>query len=219
MIDIILFAGIAAFIGVRLYNALGRKDFDHNHGKAPVVTPAPEKVVDAKYVVLKPVVDTEDDAKLDEIFGKELAKAIRKVRAIDPSFSALNFLNGAKKAFEVILKAFGTGDKETLKPLLTSDVYNNFSSEIDERANSGNITENTLIAILSATIKDITVHNKYVRIAIQIVSEQVSLIKDKQGKIVEGDPSHVEKIDEIWIFGRDFNSASPNWELIETSAA
>lgn len=219
MIDIILFAGIAAFIGVRLYNTLGRKDFESDKAKAPVVSPVPEKVIDASYVVLKPVVAEDDDAKLEEVFGKELAIDIRKVRAIDPSFSGQNFLSGAKKAFEVILKAFTSGDKETLKPLLSKDVYKSFEGEIDARAGSDRIVETTLVAIISATIKDIAITNKYAKIATRIVSEQVNLIKDKHGKVVEGNPSQLDRIDEIWTFGRDLSSANPNWELIETAAA
>lgn len=219
MIDIILFAGIAAFIGFRLYQVLGKKDFEAGKTPAPATPPAPEKVIDATYVVVKPVVPAEDESKLDEIFGKEIAVSIRNLKKLDPSFSGQAFISGAKKAFEIILKAFASGNRETLQPLLGKDVYKAFSAAIDERAISETVFQTTLVAIASATIKDITVNNKYVRIAVNIVSEQIHLVKDKQGKVVQGNPSQIDKINETWTFGRDINSTNPTWELVETAAA
>lgn len=212
MLDIIFFAAIAAFIGFRLYNALGRKDFDH--GDVVHHPSVPDTVIETSYVEIKPATD---DGQLEEKFGKKLAEKIREIRKIDPSFTAEAFLVGAKKAFEMIVKAFSSLDKTTLKPLLSKEVYKNFSLEIDSRTESDNIAETTVVAIPSSSIKDIVLNQKYVRIAVKIVSEQVHVIRDKKGTIIEGDPSQIDKIEEIWTFGRDLSSLNPNWELLETA--
>ena len=159
-----------------------------------------------------------EDANLEEKFGEKLAIKIREIRKIDPSFAIENFLNGARRAFEIIISAFSAGEKNTLKPLLSKEVYKNFASEIDNREKDGKIEETTLVSILSSTIKNIAFSKKYVSIAVQIVSEQINIIRDKEGKIIEGNPSQVDKIEEIWTFGRDLSSSNPNWELMETSA-
>lgn len=214
MLDIIFLAFIAAFIGFRLYNALGRKDFEH--GNVVHHPAAPPKVIETSYVEIKPATD---DSQLEEKFGIKLAEKIREIRKIDPSFTVESFLSGAKKAFEIIVKAFSNLDKATLKPLLSKEVYNSFSLEIDSRAQSQQIQETTLVAIPLSSIKEIILSQKYVRIAVQIVSEQVHIIKDKKGVIIEGDPSQIDRIEEIWTFGRDLTSQNPNWELLETAAA
>ncbi len=215
MLDIIFFAAIAAFIGFRLYNALGHKNFEP--GK--VVSAAnpeskPDKVIEANFTIIKP----EDDNALEEKFGKNLAEKIREIRKYEQAFTAENFIFGAKKAFEIILKAFSSGDKATLQPLLSEEVYNNFAGEIDKREHEHLIEETTLVAILSTNIKNIILNKKYVKVAVQIVSEQINIMRDKQGKIISGNPSRVDKVEELWVFGRDLASSNPNWKLLETAA-
>lgn len=215
MLDIIFFAAIAAFIGFRLYNTLGHKNFEPGIAVAPKIEKnKPEKVIDASYTIVQP----EDDNVLEEKFGKNLAENIREIRKHDASFTVEGFLLGAKKAFEIIVKAFSTGNKEALKPLLSKEVYTNFANEIDKREAQNQVEETTLVAILSSNIKNIVLNKKYVRIAVQIVSEQVNVIRDRQGKIIEGNPSQMDKVEELWIFGRDLSSTNPNWELLETAA-
>jgi len=214
MLDIIFFAIIAAVIGFRLYNTLGRKDFEHENHKNVVTFPKSDKEIETSYVELSP----SEDEDLEEKFGKKLAASIREIRRHDPSFAVESFLNGAKRAFEIILKSFSGGDKAALKPLLSKEVYKNFANEIDNREKEGRVEETTLLAIPSSTIKNIVLKKKYVQIAVQIVSEQINIIRDKKGKIIAGDPSHVDTVEEIWTFGRDLSSKNPNWELMETSA-
>lgn len=215
MLDIIFFAAIAAFIGFRLYNVLGHRNFESGASAAPSSKKnAPEKVIDASYIVLKP----DDDKILEEKFGKNLAEKIGEVKKYDSSFTVESFITGAKKAFEIIVKAFSAGNKEALKTLLSSEVYTNFVNEIDKRETKNRFEETTLVAILAANIKNIMLNRKYVRVAVQIVSEQINIIRDKQGKIIEGNPSQVTRVEELWTFGRDLGSTDPNWELLEIAA-
>src|SRR3990167_10397610 len=102
--DIIFFAALAVFVGLRLYNALGRKDFEP--GKVATF-PDAKKIIETNYVEVK----ASDDANLEERFGKKIAETIREIRKTDPSFTVDDFLNGARRAFEIIIKAFSSCDK------------------------------------------------------------------------------------------------------------
>lgn len=215
--DIILFAALAVFVGVKLYNALGRKDYD-----SPVLKAKNSNVVPFPNNNAAPVVDvpfaeiTESYEELEKKHGPELATTIKKIQAIDPSFSEANFLSGAKYAFEIILKAFASGDVNTLRKLLSKDMYNSFVTEIEKRKQSDKIAENTLVSILASNIKSVALDKKNAQIGVEIISEQINLVKDKSGKIVDGSSSHVNKISELWTFARNLASTNPNWELVAT---
>lgn len=216
MIDIILFAAFAAFIGFKLYNALGRKDFEGVAKKPDNVVRFPngaaEKVVDAKFEEIK-----DDYEELEKKHSPEVVGTIKEIRKLDASFNEKDFLSGAKKAFELVLKAFSKGDKEALKPLLSKEIYEGFQQEIDRREISGEVEDTTLVSILDSQIKDITMASKWnAKIVVEIVSEQIRLVKDKRGKVLQGDPSHVDKVSEQWTFSRNLLSPNPNWELVET---
>lgn len=215
MIDIILFAAIAAFLGYRLYSALGNKDYSVGSvSNKPAPKTHEPNVRDANFTVVKQA----DDSLLDAKYGKELADKVRGIVAIDPNFTLEGFLYGAKKAFEIILKGFSADDKETLKSLLSQEIFDSFVKIIEQRKDREEIEETTLVSILDAVVKDIALHDKYAEISVHITSEQINLTRDRQGKIVSGNPSQVDKVSEIWTFGRDLKSASPNWELLETAA-
>jgi predicted lipid-binding transport protein (Tim44 family) len=217
MIDIIIFAAFAVFIGFKLFNALGRKDFDNPKRAAQdnvVRFPAGnnDKAVDVKFEEIK-----DDYEELEKKHGLEIANQIKEIRKFDSGFNEKDFLAGAKRAFEMILQAFAKGDKETLKPLLASNIYEGFKAEIDKRELNGEVEETTLVAVLTSEIKDIKMTSKWnARIVVEIVSEQIRLVKDKEGRILQGDPSHVDKVSEIWTFSRNLTSPNPNWELVET---
>ncbi|MCE3231865.1 MAG: uncharacterized protein K0R98_122 [Rickettsiaceae bacterium] len=216
MIDIILFAAFAAFIGFKLYNALGRRDFEDVVKKPDNVVRFPngktDKVVDVKFEEVKD--DYED---IEKKHGPQMVQKIKEVRKLDASFNEKDFINGAKKAFEFILSSYSKGDKEALKPLLGKEIYENFEQAIDHREISGEVEDTTLVAILESEIKDITMTNKWnANVVVEIISEQIRLVKDKRGKVLQGDPSEVDKISELWTFSRNLLSPNPNWELVET---
>jgi predicted lipid-binding transport protein (Tim44 family) len=220
MIDIILFAAFAVFIGVKLYNALGRKDFEDEalskkiKDSNVVAFPGDEadKIVEGTF---KEVPD--DAAELEKKYGAELVAKINDLRKIDASFNDKDFLNGAKKAFEIIITSFAKGDREALKPLLGKNIYESLSQAIAERETSGNTEQTTLVSILKVEIKDISLEKSYATIVVEIVSEQINLVKNKAGEIIEGNASHVDKITESWTFGRNLSSPNPNWELVASA--
>ncbi len=211
--DIVLFAIFAVFIISKLINVLGKTEFDEEEMNRP------QKMDQAKTIEVPYEEIKEEDYKgIEARHGKDVAEKIKMIRKEDPYFTEENFLVGAKKAFEMIVNAFAKGDKNTLKPLLSEGVYKSFEREIDDRKNRQEIDDLTLVSIHAPNIKNISVDRKYAQIELEIISEQINLVKDKSGKVIEGDPSHVSKIKEIWTFGRNLNSQNPNWELTNISS-
>lgn len=146
----------------------------------------------------------------------KIAKVLEEVHALDHSFAAVPFLDGAKAAYEMIVTGFAAGDKKSLKNLLSKEVFSGFSSAIDERKKQGMEMTTQFIGIDQAEIHDAELDSKSALITIRFVSELVSLVRDKSGKIVEGDATETQIITDIWTFERNLVSKDPNWRLVAT---
>src|SRR5690606_15573130 len=141
---------------------------------------------------------------------------VRQIKAVEPYFTLDGFIAGAKKAFEMIVTAFVKGDRETLRQMLDNDVYDRFTAAIDAREQAENTEETTLVSINSAKVEEISLNRKIARIVVEFVSEQISVTRNREGKIVEGDPSHIERVADRWVFSRKLGTGNPNWELVAT---
>jgi predicted lipid-binding transport protein (Tim44 family) len=225
-IDIILFAMIAAFLILRLRNVLGRRD-GHEGGYSDPFKADPSKTgTDAKAnddnVVKLP--DRSGDQPFDD-GGEALAMAggdanlaagIARIRAVDPAFTAEDFLVGARVAFEMVLGAYATGDRRTLENLLSPDVLGNFIRAIDEREKLGQVMEDTLVGIRRADIVEADLEDTNAVVTVKFVSEQVNVIRDAEGQIASGNPNEVADVIDFWTFARDTRSPDPNWLLVAT---
>ena len=188
-IDIILLAMIAGFIFLRLRGILGKKTgFE---GKIP---PQFEKKFQKTNITPKPVSEN-----FDEVSQKE-------------------FLKGAKIAYETIITDFSDNDNKltTSKPLLNKEIYNQFNEALKERSDRGHYAEITFIGINSATIKEHKKLDKILNVTVDFIAEVITCIKDKEKKIISGDPEKIKKIYDTWVFSRDTTSANPNWQLVNT---
>ena len=189
-IDIILLAMIAGFIFLRLRGILGRRSgFE---GKPSTQF---EKI-------LKDV-QTEKKFKPKENFDDAAQK---------------EFITGAKIAYETIITDFSDSDNKltTSKPLLGKEIYNQFNEALVERDKRGHTAEITFIGVNSATIKEHKKEDSFLKVTVDFVSEVITCIRDKEKKIISGDPEKIKKIYDTWIFSRDTRSNNPNWQLIET---
>ena len=187
-IDIILLAMIAGFIFLRLRGILGKRTgFD---GKVP--TQLKE--------VLK-TVNQDQSKKINEKFDDKAQE---------------EFLKGAKIAYETIITDFSDNDNKILasKPLLNKDIYNQFDKALKERSSRGHFAEITFIGVNSAKIKEHKKIGKILNVTVDFIAEVITCIKDKDQKIVSGDPEKVKKIYDTWIFSRDTSSLNPNWQLV-----
>ena len=187
-IDIILLAMIAGFIFLRLRGILGKRSgFD---GKAPTQF---DKILKEAVVNKKP--------KNKEVFDDEAQK---------------EFLNGAKIAYETIITDFSDNDNKltSSKPLLNNEIFNQFNEALKERNSRGHYAEITFIGINSAVIKEHKKIDKILNVTVDFIAEVITCIKDKEKKIISGDPEKVKKIYDTWVFSRDITSANPNWQLV-----
>jgi predicted lipid-binding transport protein (Tim44 family) len=116
----------------------------------------------------------------------------------------------------MIVEAYSTGDKNVLRPLLADDVFKGFAGVIDQRRGAGQSLETQLMAIRSADLVEAELRGSTARIGIRFTSEQVNVIRDGAGKVIEGDPGTAEEVVDIWTFERDTRGADPNWTLVET---
>ena len=187
-IDIILLAMIAGFIFLRLRGILGKRTgFD---GKAP---PQFEEVLNK----IKTNKTIKTNEKFDDVAQKE-------------------FLQGAKIAYETIITDFSDNDNKIIasKPLLNKEIFNQFIEALKERSQKGHYAEITFIGINSAVIKEHKKINKMLNVTVDFVAEVITCIKDKDKKIVSGDPEKIKKIYDTWVFSRDVTSVNPNWQLV-----
>lgn len=219
MIELIFYALLAGFVLYRLRLVLGRKDFSEPVTKQrkidiPGILKDAKEKAEAKEAGLLPEMKT--PVETDITFADQnINNIFAEIKKYDRGFSAKMFLEGAKAAFDMIIEAFAKGDKETLKSLLDDDVFSSFSKTIDERT-SGFIYETKIVAIEKAEIISASLAANIAQIKIKFVSEQIDFVKDLEGRIVEGNPSDINVVNDIWVFERNIKSSDPNWKLSET---
>ena len=188
-IDIILLAMIAGFIFLRLRGILGKR------------TGFSEKL----------------STDFKQEFQKETIKKNLENQTFDDS-AQLEFLKGAKIAYETIITDFASGNLKNIKSLLDKKIYEQFNDAIKDRKEKGHISETTFIGINSAMIKNHQKKNNILEVTVEFVSEIISTLKDKDKKILSGDPKEIKKVYDSWKFSRDLRSLNPNWLLIDTQA-
>ncbi len=231
--DIILFALIAVFIGLRLRSVLGRRT-GHEHpperrdrlngtrrdaeGKAAdniVAMPRRRSdEIDAPSPAL-PEDETHPPLPADPR-ARALAETLARIRREDKLFDERQFLDGARAAYEMILGAFAAGDRETLKPLLSPEVFENFSQAIEQREKAGQTQKTELVAIEKAEITDAVIDGKDTEIEVRFESEMFTATLDAEGRTIAGDLKHPVKVVDHWRFRRRLGSRDPNWKLVAT---
>ena len=191
-IDIILLAMFAGFINLRLRNILGRKT---GHQGKPMSGYFPRGVE-----VLKDIENNE---------------AIRTGN-VDEEVKE-KFLKGANIAYEQIITSFAKGDKKALKNLLGKEMYENFSEVIDERKKKQLTYETTFIGVKSSKVLEFKKIENIYRVTVNFVSEIITCVKDKDNKVIEGNPDIIKTANDVWKFSKNMWSQDPTWYLVETS--
>ena len=187
-IDIILLAMIAGFIFLRLRGILGKRTgFE---GKA--------------------------SQQFDKILKEAVSKQTIKIKETFDKRDQTEFLNGAKIAYETIITDFSDNDNKIIssKPLLSKEIYNQFNEALKQRSARGHYAEITFIGINSAEIKEHKKIDKIFNVTVDFIAEVITCIKDKDKKIISGDPEKIKKIYDTWVFSRDITSENPNWQLV-----
>lgn len=216
--DIIFFALVAGFLILRLRSVLGRRTGSESRERwTPRLPPrgpaAPGAPASDKVAVLPPRPAPAAAP------GSPLDAALAQIRQADPNFEPGHFVEGARGAFEMIVGAYAQGDTATLRPLLSPDVFDNFAAAIKGRQDAKQTLETTLIGMKSADILEARMEGRTAFVTVKFVSEQVNVTRNAAGEIVDGDPSHVAAITDVWTFARNTRSSDPNWALVQTSEA
>lgn len=213
--DIIVIGAIAAFILLR-YRAMLGEPRGRDEGVRPSAAPLGEKERVVQLPLLRASPATREKADDFSKHGDSLAEKFVAMRAIDREFSPDEFLQGARTAYEMVITAFSKRDEDTLKMLLSPDMFKSFALSLADAQKENRFTDTTLVAITSAKISSAKLVGNQATLSVDFVSDQIHLIRDVAGIILEGDPSAQLRVEDAWTFTRNLSSASPNWTIIET---
>lgn len=214
--DIIFLGIIAVFVLLRLRSMLGRNSGIDPHelwknaardlyqGKTMTFSEQMEK---------KPVTEEIPPAVDNNV---TISSGLKAIKSADASFSVTDFLAGAKIAFEWVVEAFSKGDKDKLQKLLSSERFKHFAEEIDARAQEEERRETTLVSIVETDITEANIKDSTAQITVQFTTEQINVIRNKEGAVTGGNASQIEKAVDVWTFERDVSSRDPNWKIIAT---
>ena len=232
-IEILFLAGIAAFVGYRIYTVLGRRTGNEQRPPVDPISrresveqrrPTASAKLDDNVVTLPRARDAAPPRKRHSVMNtidpnSALAAGINAIRTDDPGFDPDAFVDGAKVAHEMIVKAFADGDRETLRPLLAEDVRDGFEGVITSRERSGYQVEFAFVGLKSATLEEARLRGRVSEITVKFVSELITATRDAAGAVVEGAAGVVREVTDVWTFARDTRSADPNWKVVATAGA
>jgi predicted lipid-binding transport protein (Tim44 family) len=223
-LDVILFAIVAGFLILRLRNVLGRRDGHQGprsdpFARRPRAEPAEDNVVALPDRNERPVDGAVPpplaEPQVNTPKGR-LDTGLKQIEIADPRFDRDEFTSGARIAFELIVNAFAVGDADSLKPLLSPDVFSNFNQSIQERSAASQRLETRLVALRSAEVVEAYMAGRTAHVTVKFVSEQMSALYDSDGQVIEGNPAAVSEVTDFWTFARDTRSTDPNWTLVAT---
>jgi predicted lipid-binding transport protein (Tim44 family) len=211
--DLIFLVAIAAFIIYKLFQSLGKEDKNLKQFKhiEPVLNSLKKHVNHVKNVEFEVISIKEAN------LSPKIKQVFEKLTREEKSFSMDNFVDGAKKAFKMILVAFNSNEIQTLDELLDDKLYQKFIKEINNRAKNTVKQEVTLVGIKDVTIMDADIQDDVTSIKLEIVSEQIIIGRDKDKKIVSGSANKILQLSDIWTFSKQVKSGNL-WQLTQTES-
>ena len=166
----------------------------------------------------QPEVDIDEQIRKYAEDDTVLSTGLHEIANADKNFDPEQFMQGAERAYEMIITAFSEGDKRTLKKLLAKDVLTGFSAAIDEREGKGQSMATQFIGFDKATMLEAEIENKQSEITVKFKSSLIRTVYGSEGEIIEGDEKEIDKVTDIWTFARAANGRDPNWKLIATES-
>lgn len=213
LIQLLILAGIAIFLILKLKSVLGTRD---GFEKPPVPLDELRPRVKRDFEVIEGGVDPDIADHAEE--GSDTAKALMAMKKAEPSFAVNTFLQGARGAYEMILMAFERGNIDEIRPFLEDEIEAAFTQAINAREEKGLTIESKFIGLKELSLQSATFDptTKRAEVSIRYVAELTSAVRDKAGEIIEGNPKEIKRQRDIWTFGRTMGAADPNWQLVAT---
>jgi predicted lipid-binding transport protein (Tim44 family) len=202
----LMFGGVALFLAYRLYAALGRREGHMGQPQSPDAKPG-KLGVEAGVSHLRPA------------FEGPAAAGLERIAAFDKGFDPVDFLNGARAAYGLIVQAFADGDKNALRNLLAAPVYDRYSTAIDERVTRGEHVKTEIERIASTEIIDASHENALASVTVEFNAEIATETLDSDDQRVSGDLGQLTNVRESWVFVRRTDSSDPNWVLSSVARA
>jgi predicted lipid-binding transport protein (Tim44 family) len=212
VIQLLVLAGIAVFLIMRLKNVLGtREGFEKPPAK---ISSSARKRSDFEVIEGGPDRDITDHV----AEGSGAAKALAAMKSAEPSFMVGDFLSGARGAYEMILMAFEKGDMQQIRPFLGDEVFESFSDVVKSREEQGLTIDAHFVGVRELTLTDAEFDEKsrVGEITVRFVGELTSVVRDKDGQVVEGNPNEIKRQRDVWTFARPMGTDDPNWQLVAT---
>lgn len=215
VIQLLVLAGIAVFLILRLRSVLGtREGFEK-----PQVTSTSAHKPNSRpeFDVIEGGPDQDITDHVDD--GSSSAKALAAMKMAEPGFGVGAFLEGSRAAYEMILMAFESGDLSSVEDFLSEDVAESFQSVIDMRAERGLTVNANFVGVREVALKEAEFDRdtNEGEITVRFVGELTSVVKDQEGTIVEGNPTEIKRQRDVWTFARKMGADDPNWRLVATS--
>ena len=214
LLQLLVLAGIAIFLILRLKSVLGTRDGFEAPPQPRASAPTPSRRQDFEVIEGGPDYDITDHVPE----GSAAALALADMKRAESSFSVGEFLSGAKQAYEWILMAFERGQMDEIEPFLDRDVYEAFKSVVDSREQQGLTVEAEFVGVRETSLTDakFDASTNTAEITVRFIGELISVVRDQNGEIVEGEPGRSKKQKDSWTFERVMASDDPNWRLVAT---
>ena len=218
VIAVVIFWRLRSVLGTRTGNE--KPPFDPFAGRKAEIEPPPA----GDNVVTLPREGRPDPrdavfARIDEaVPAGSINTGLKAIASADRNFDLDGFMGGARAAYEMIVSAFAAGDRATLKPLLSREVFDGFSGVITEREGRGEKIDFTFVGIDKADVADAGVEGGIAQLTVRFSSQLISVTRGRDGSVVEGDPQKVAEVTDVWTFAREIRSSDPNWKLVATDA-
>ena len=215
MIELIILFAIAAFVLFRLKSVIGTRT---GHEAPPDYLTRDRATHAAHPDQAEEAEDDADDAGLSRPVPENARAALAAMREAEPGFSLGVVVEGARGAYEVILMAYESGDRDTLRDLLDDDVYDAFEGVITEREAAGLRVDARFIGVRDLRLENASFDPETGEgeLTLRFVGELVTAVHDAEGRVVEGDPSEVRRQTNVWTFARRMGARNPNWLLSAT---
>ena len=212
LISLLVLAGIAVFLILRLRSVLGtREGFEK-----PPVAPTQKRSNGPDLEVIEGGPDRDITDYVEE--GSQQAKALAAMKRVEPSFQVGEFVQGARSAYEMILMGFERGELDALQGFLAEDVFDSFVDAVAQREDQGLTIEAEFIGVRETTVVDAIFDEAsgVAELTMRFIGELTSVVHNREGEVVEGDAKAIKRQKDTWVFARSMGGDDPNWQLVAT---